>query len=73
MTRKSPRLTSISQWIAEFEWEPTYYSKRRTKVEMNIESASNTKAKTRAEERKQWRRVAEPSPSPEVDKRKRKR
>lgn len=67
------RVTSLSHWIANFEWEPSYYSKTYGRIKAESEDETKSEVEAKAEERERWRRVSEPSPTSEASKRKRKR
>jgi hypothetical protein len=70
--KKENRVTSLSQWFATFEWEPLCPRSDGETME-DFESETQREIEARAKERERWRRIAEPSPSPEVDDRMRKR
>lgn len=87
--RNSERVTTLQQWITTFEHRPISSTASDTESETSIQAelkaeerklwrriAGPTLAATKIkakEERERWRRIDEPSPSPEVERRKRKR
>jgi hypothetical protein len=86
--RNSKRVTTLQQWVTTFERRPISSTASDTEGETSVQAelkaeerklwrriagatlAAKTKSK---EERQRWRRIEEPSPSPEVEGRKRKR